>query len=83
MSVSKLRQIMRLTISFDEPPAIFDSISKPGYHSAFTAQQLAEARQQGLIDHRVMALGGVTFNQVNNVMKMGFGGAMILGDAWK
>ena len=43
---------------------IFDSISKPGYHSAFTAQQIAEARQQGLIDHRVMALGGVTFNQL-------------------
>ena len=62
---------------------IFDSISKPDYHSAFTAQQIAEARQQGLIDHRVMALGGVTFNQVNDVMKMGFGGAMILGDAWK
>ena len=62
---------------------VFDSISKPGYHSAFTAQQIAEARQQGLIDHRVMALGGVTFDKVNEVLEMGFGGAMILGDAWK
>jgi thiamine-phosphate pyrophosphorylase len=62
---------------------IFDSISKPGYNSAFTAEQIAEARRQGLIDERVMALGGVTFDKIDDVLKMGFGGAMILGDAWK
>lgn len=62
---------------------IFDSISKPGYHSAFSKEQIAEARQQGLIDQRVMALGGVTFDKVEEVEQMGFGGAMILGDAWK
>lgn len=61
---------------------IFDSISKPGYRSAFTPAQLAEARRQGVIDHRVMALGGVTFSRVEQVLQMGFGGAMILGDAW-
>lgn len=62
---------------------IFDSISKPGYNSAFTAEQIAEARRQGLIDERVMALGGITFDKIDDVLKMGFGGAMILGDAWK
>ena len=62
---------------------IFDSISKQGYRSAFTAQQIAEARRLGIIDHRVMALGGITFDRVTDVLKMGFGGAMILGDAWK
>jgi len=30
-----------------------------------------------------MALGGVTFDKINDVLKMGFGGGMILGDAWK
>ena len=68
---------------------IFDSISKQGYHAAFTCkqietrEQIAEARLQGLIDQRVMALGGVTFNRINEITAMGFGGAMILGDAWK
>ena len=62
---------------------VFDSISKQGYRAAFTKDQLDEARQQGLIDQRVMALGGMTFNRVKEVLQMGFGGAMILGDAWK
>ena len=62
---------------------IFDSISKQGYHAAFTCKQIEEARLQGLIDERVMALGGVTFSKIEEVKQMGFGGAMILGDAWK
>lgn len=61
---------------------IFDSISKQGYLAAFTPEALAEARKQGIIDHHVMALGGVTFNRIAEVEAMGFGGAMILGDAW-
>ena len=82
-SLAELAEARKQPYAYMSLSPIFDSISKPGYRSAFTAQQIAEARQQGLIDHRVMALGGVTFNQVNDVMKMGFGGAMILGDAWK
>ena len=30
-----------------------------------------------------MALGGVTFGKLDDVLRMGFGGAMILGDAGK
>ena len=62
---------------------IFDSISKRGYRSAFSADDIAAARSQGLIDERVMALGGITFDRISEVTKMGFGGAMILGDAWR
>lgn len=62
---------------------IFDSISKQGYHAAFTADQLAEAKEQGIIDQQVLALGGITFDRLKEVSQMGFGGAMILGDAWK
>lgn len=62
---------------------IFDSISKQGYLAAFTPEALAEAKNQGIIDHCVLALGGVTFNRIEEVEAMGFGGAMILGDAWK
>ncbi len=62
---------------------IFDSISKQGYHSAFTAEALAEAHAAGIIDDRVLALGGVSFDRLPEVYAMGFGGAMILGDAWR
>ena len=82
-SLDFLAECRRKPYAYMSLSPIFDSISKPGYHSAFTAEQIAEARRQGLIDERVMALGGVTFDKVNDVLKMGFGGAMILGDAWK
>ena len=62
---------------------IFDSISKQGYMSHFTPQQLAQAQADGIIDQKVYALGGVTFDRLKDVKQMGFGGAMILGDAWR
>ncbi len=62
---------------------VFDSLSKPGYRAAFTPAGLARARAEGIIDNKVMALGGVTFGRIDDVLRMGFGGAMILGDAWK
>lgn len=62
---------------------IFDSISKKGYMAAFTHKEISEAAASGIIDHKVFALGGVTFDRLDEVRAMGFGGAMILGDAWK
>lgn len=61
---------------------IFDSISKPGYHAAFSDEALLMAKEVGIIDRKVLALGGVTFNRIDDVIRMGFGGGMILGDAW-
>ena len=82
-SLSELAECRQQPYVYMSLSPIFDSISKAGYQSAFSAGQIAEARRQGLIDKRVMALGGVTFEKVNDVLEMGFGGAMILGDAWK
>lgn len=62
---------------------IYDSVSKRGYQSAFTPEQIAEAAATGIIDARVMALGGVTFANFDATLALGFGGAMILGDAWR
>ena len=62
---------------------IFDSISKQGYHAAFSEKELEEAQRLGIIDQGVLALGGVTFERLDEVRRMGFGGAMILGDAWR
>ncbi len=62
---------------------LFDSISKQGYRAAFTPDELAAAKAEGIIDEKVFALGGITFQRLPVVQSMGFGGAMLLGDAWK
>lgn len=62
---------------------IFNSISKQGYESAFTAEQLRQAHQAGIIDERVMALGGICRENVFQAQDCGFGGVMVLGDAWR
>ena len=50
---------------------------------AFNREQIEKAAAEGIIDNKVLALGGVTFDKVEEVLSLGFGGAMILGDAWK
>ncbi|MGM9697348.1 MAG: thiamine phosphate synthase [Prevotella sp.] len=62
---------------------IFDSISKQGYSSAFTEDDIKKAVQGGIVDERVMALGGVSLDSLNSVKAMGFGGAALLGDVWR
>lgn len=62
---------------------IYNSISKEGYAAAFTPQSLREAADKGIIDHRVMALGGITLSHLPRVKALGFGGAAVLGDLWQ
>ena len=58
---------------------IFDSISKVGYKSAFDEDVLWKAREQGIIDEKVVALGGVTFEKIPYLKELKFGGAAMMG----
>ncbi len=58
---------------------IFNSISKEGYQSAFSEQDLDEAARLGVIDDKVMALGGVTPMAIPLLRRWHFGGAAMLG----
>lgn len=62
---------------------IFDSISKEGYLAAFTPEQLLQAKSEGIIDSKVVALGGISADNVCLTERYGFGGVMVLGDAWR
>jgi len=61
---------------------IFDSISKNGYTTAFTPQQLLDLKTRKVIDRKVMALGGVSLENIEKIKDYGFGGAVVLGDIW-
>ena len=58
---------------------IFDSVSKQGYASAFTDNALKQASKDGIIDHKVVALGGVTPDKIDYLRQLNFGGAAMLG----
>lgn len=62
---------------------VFDSISKHGYRSAYTHAQMEHAAGQGIIDNRVIALGGVALEHIPLLRSWHFGGAAFLGDVWK
>ncbi|MBR5541165.1 MAG: thiamine phosphate synthase [Bacteroides sp.] len=61
---------------------IFDSISKQGYKAAFTASELKQAIEKGIVDEKVIALGGITSSNITQIVNMGFGGAAVLGSIW-
>ncbi len=82
-SIEELAAYRESRLSYMCLSPVFDSISKQGYRSAFSREEILKAHSEGIIDCRVLALGGVTFDRVPEVMEMGFGGAMILGDAWR
>ena len=62
---------------------VFDSISEPQYVSRFTDEQLHDAARQGIIDRHVMAQGGISLENLDEVKDYGFGGVVIRGDIWK
>ena len=62
---------------------IFDSISKHGYSAAYSQDELNKASAKGIIDKKVIALGGVTPNHIPYLERMGFGGAAFLGHVWQ
>jgi len=66
---------------------IFDSISKVGYSSTFDLGSLPQALQQ--LQRRpsyvppVIALGGITAENVSAAQQAGFSGAAVLGAVWQ
>jgi thiamine-phosphate pyrophosphorylase len=58
---------------------IFDSISKQGYLSKFSHDELLNASRTGIIDNRVIALGGVTPERIEYLQSLHFGGIAMMG----
>lgn len=80
-SVDELKECGGYDYVFLSP--VFDSISKTGYGSRFTAAMLHKAAETGLIDSHVIALGGMDCNTIPQIEPYGFGGAAVLGALWQ
>jgi thiamine-phosphate pyrophosphorylase len=64
---------------------IFNSISKTGYKSDFSVQELtAQMGAMSVADkRRIIALGGITPQNIVQVYHLGFGGAAVIGSLWQ
>lgn len=61
---------------------VFDSISKKGYRSGFSEDELREAGETGCIGADTVALGGVTPEKIPFLIQTGFAGVAVLGGLW-
>lgn len=59
---------------------IFPSISKEGYGSGFSLEELRAAH--GVIDGKVIALGGIDPERIRQLSDLPFGGVAVLGALW-
>lgn len=59
---------------------IYNSISKAGYKQGFSKEELIDS---GLIDKKLIALGGIREENFQELKEIGFGGAALLGSIWE
>lgn len=77
-SIHSVEEISNVSEDYAFLSPIFPSISKPGYKGDFDLSALRRNLNQ-----RIFALGGVTFGVLPQLEHTGFGGAAMLGAAWK
>ncbi|MCD7932912.1 MAG: thiamine phosphate synthase [Tannerellaceae bacterium] len=61
---------------------VFDSVSKQGYKAAFPEAQLLSTGNSGIINSRVIALGGIGKDNLEQVTAWRFGGVALIGNIW-
>ncbi len=71
----------RISYAFLSP--IFNSISKTGYQGAFTEEELQQAKEKNIINEKIIALGGITAENIPQIKSYGFGGIAVLGSLWE
>jgi len=79
-SLEELSSIERFKYVFLSP--IFDSISKSGYNRGFSHEVLTEASERGIINEKIIALGGISIQTIPTAASYGFGGVAVLGALW-
>ena len=60
----------------------FDHTDQKSFDANYTPEELRKAHKAGIIDKKVIALGGINMDNVRKVKDYGFGGVAIMGDIW-
>lgn len=79
-SMKEVQENSELDYVFLSP--LFRSISKEGYGSGFPMEILQKAASEGIINQRVIALGGMDNSTLPLIETLNFGGAAVLGALW-
>ena len=79
-SLEEIHENQKLAYVFLSP--IFQSISKEGYGSGFPMEVLQKAASDGIINEKVIALGGMDQTTIPLVKPLNFGGVAVLGALW-
>jgi len=61
---------------------VFDSISKRGYKSKFSKEELKAGISQWHGKAKLYALGGINAENISELKELGFDGAAVLGGVW-
>ncbi len=62
---------------------IFNSISKQGHNSPFLLAELQDAFRTNRLNNKVCALGGITYNNIGTLEKVGFTSFALLSTLWQ
>lgn len=79
-SLEEVQENRALDYVFLSP--LFQSISKEGYGSGFPMEVLHQAASDGIINQKVIALGGMDQTTIPLIEPLNFGGAAVLGALW-
>lgn len=79
-SLDEIQENRELDYVFLSP--LFQSISKEGYGSGFSLEVLRKAATNGLINEKVIALGGMDQTTIPLIESFHFGGVAVLGALW-
>ena len=60
----------------------FDGFTKKNYQANYTPEEIRKAHKAGIIDKKVIALGGIDIDNIAQVKSYGFGGVAIMGALW-
>ncbi len=76
-------KIWKDKVSYAFLSPILDSVSKHGYKSKFSIEELKTAFGQNILTDKVVALGGVTYNNIDTLTEIGFTNFAMLGSLWQ
>ncbi len=62
---------------------VFDNLTLSAECEPYSMKTLSEASKRGIIDEKVIALGGVNVDNVRKAKELGFGGIGIMAAVWK